>query len=144
MWLNIKDEILKILIISLIKNNAPSNPALSCKNILYFYRILRLAATLPPKNCTIAIPREHDIKLIWEKKSLSKCIIFNTKHLLPYTLLIIKKSYWRCKSNLNHCSRIDFSDPTTDKPGNLANSAVLRLLEEEEHGRRRPGKSNIL
>lgn len=88
--------------------------------------------------------REYDIKLIWEKKSLSKCIIFNTKHLLAYTLLITKKSYWQCKSNLNHCSRIDFSDPTTDKPGNLANSAVLRLLEEEEHGRRRPGKSKIL
>ncbi|XP_073943053.1 uncharacterized protein isoform X5 [Choristoneura fumiferana] len=39
---------------------------------------------------------------------------------------------------------IDFSDPTTDKPGNLANSAVLRLLEEEEHGRRRPGQKKVV
>ncbi|XP_063377382.1 uncharacterized protein LOC134664589 isoform X2 [Cydia fagiglandana] len=33
---------------------------------------------------------------------------------------------------------IDFSNPSTDKPGNLAHSAVLRMLEEEERGRRNP------
>ncbi|CAB3257775.1 unnamed protein product [Arctia plantaginis] len=31
---------------------------------------------------------------------------------------------------------IDFTNPSTDKPGNLANSAVLRMLEEEERNRR--------
>ncbi|KOB75573.1 Uncharacterized protein OBRU01_04354 [Operophtera brumata] len=31
---------------------------------------------------------------------------------------------------------IDFSNPATDKPGNLANSAVLRMLEEENQNRR--------
>ncbi|KAH9640451.1 hypothetical protein HF086_018117, partial [Spodoptera exigua] len=31
---------------------------------------------------------------------------------------------------------IDFNDPITDKPANLANSAVLRMLEEEERNRR--------
>ncbi|XP_075971792.1 uncharacterized protein LOC142973709 isoform X7 [Anticarsia gemmatalis] len=31
---------------------------------------------------------------------------------------------------------IDFSNPSTDKPANLANSAVLRMLEEEERNRR--------
>ncbi|KAI5632184.1 hypothetical protein NE865_15094 [Phthorimaea operculella] len=31
---------------------------------------------------------------------------------------------------------IDFSQPGTDKPANLANSAVLRMLEEEERNRR--------
>ncbi|XP_028175476.1 early nodulin-75 isoform X7 [Ostrinia furnacalis] len=31
---------------------------------------------------------------------------------------------------------IDFNNPTTDKPANLANSAVLRMLEEEERNRR--------
>ncbi|XP_061710801.1 DNA translocase FtsK isoform X2 [Cydia pomonella] len=33
---------------------------------------------------------------------------------------------------------IDFNNPSTDKPGNLAHSAVLRMLEEEERGRRNP------
>ncbi|GBP76341.1 hypothetical protein EVAR_49164_1 [Eumeta japonica] len=32
--------------------------------------------------------------------------------------------------------RIDFHNSTTDKPANLANSAVLRMLEEEERTRR--------
>ncbi|XP_026737055.1 extensin isoform X2 [Trichoplusia ni] len=32
--------------------------------------------------------------------------------------------------------RIDFNNPGTDKPANLANSAVLRMLEEEERNRR--------
>ncbi|XP_037963996.1 uncharacterized protein LOC105384464 isoform X6 [Plutella xylostella] len=31
---------------------------------------------------------------------------------------------------------IDFNNPNTDKPANLANSAVLRMLEEEERNRR--------
>ncbi|OWR40855.1 hypothetical protein KGM_208995 [Danaus plexippus plexippus] len=31
---------------------------------------------------------------------------------------------------------IDFQNPVTDKPANLANSAVLRMLEEEERNRR--------
>lgn len=31
---------------------------------------------------------------------------------------------------------IDFNNPTTDKPANLANSAVLRMLEEEERNRK--------
>lgn len=34
------------------------------------------------------------------------------------------------------CYRIDFNNPGTDKPANLANSAVLRMLEEEERNRR--------
>lgn len=40
---------------------------------------------------------------------------------------------------------IDFQNPVTDKPANLANSAVLRMLEEEERNRRGlPSKSNFL
>ncbi|XP_028175465.1 AT-rich interactive domain-containing protein 1A isoform X1 [Ostrinia furnacalis] len=40
-------------------------------------------------------------------------------------------------SNLDNGSvGIDFNNPTTDKPANLANSAVLRMLEEEERNRR--------
>ncbi|XP_037296468.1 uncharacterized protein LOC115446228 isoform X13 [Manduca sexta] len=31
---------------------------------------------------------------------------------------------------------IDFNNPSTDKPANLANSAVLRMLEEEERNRK--------
>ncbi|XP_048007585.1 activating signal cointegrator 1 complex subunit 2 homolog isoform X4 [Leguminivora glycinivorella] len=39
---------------------------------------------------------------------------------------------------------IDFSNPSTDKPGNLAHSAVLRMLEEEERGRRNPGQKKVV
>ncbi|XP_048007582.1 ataxin-2 homolog isoform X2 [Leguminivora glycinivorella] len=38
---------------------------------------------------------------------------------------------------------IDFSNPSTDKPGNLAHSAVLRMLEEEERGRRNPEIASV-
>ncbi|XP_061710805.1 activating signal cointegrator 1 complex subunit 2 homolog isoform X6 [Cydia pomonella] len=39
---------------------------------------------------------------------------------------------------------IDFNNPSTDKPGNLAHSAVLRMLEEEERGRRNPGQKKVV
>ncbi|VVC96738.1 unnamed protein product [Leptidea sinapis] len=35
-----------------------------------------------------------------------------------------------------NCDEIDFQNPATGKPANLANSAVLRMLEEEERNRK--------
>ncbi|CAK1546182.1 unnamed protein product [Leptosia nina] len=40
---------------------------------------------------------------------------------------------------------IDFQNPSTDKPANLANSAVLRMLEEEERNRKGyPSKKKVV
>nr|XP_049694754.1 uncharacterized protein LOC110373833 isoform X6 [Helicoverpa armigera] len=55
-----------------------------------------------------------------------------------YSQQNIKETLTKHMSNLgNGTVGIDFSDPTTDKPANLANSAVLRMLEEEERNRGR-------
>lgn len=60
-----------------------------------------------------------------------------------YTRTLTVESFV-CFQKLNYyftfCYRIDFNDPITDKPANLANSAVLRMLEEEERNRSRGGR----
>ncbi|XP_075971787.1 uncharacterized protein LOC142973709 isoform X2 [Anticarsia gemmatalis] len=54
-----------------------------------------------------------------------------------YSQQNIKETLSKHMQNLgNGTVGIDFSNPSTDKPANLANSAVLRMLEEEERNRR--------
>ncbi|XP_026321876.1 chromatin modification-related protein eaf-1-like isoform X2 [Hyposmocoma kahamanoa] len=53
-----------------------------------------------------------------------------------YSQQNIKETLSKHMQNLdNGTVGIDFSNPSTDKPANLANSAVLRMLEEEERSR---------
>ncbi|CAH0407409.1 unnamed protein product [Chilo suppressalis] len=54
-----------------------------------------------------------------------------------YSQQNIKETLNKHLQNLdNGTVGIDFNNPGTDKPANLANSAVLRMLEEEERNRR--------
>ncbi|XP_052749372.1 LIM domain-binding protein 3 isoform X7 [Galleria mellonella] len=54
-----------------------------------------------------------------------------------YSQQNIKETLSKHMQNLdNGTVGIDFNNPATDKPANLANSAVLRMLEEEERNRR--------
>ncbi|XP_004925229.1 extensin isoform X2 [Bombyx mandarina] len=54
-----------------------------------------------------------------------------------YSQQNIKETLNKHLKNLDNGSvGIDFNNPTTDKPANLANSAVLRMLEEEERNRK--------
>ncbi|CAH0605434.1 unnamed protein product [Chrysodeixis includens] len=54
-----------------------------------------------------------------------------------YSQQNIKETLGKHLQNLgNGTVGIDFNNPSTDKPANLANSAVLRMLEEEERNRK--------
>lgn len=64
-----------------------------------------------------------------------------------YSQQNIKETLTKHMQNLgNGTVGIDFNDPITDKPANLANSAVLRMLEEEERNRRggRPSQKKVV